>query len=61
MLNSIWMSFPRKDMARSMYFVGYTYMVKVHVYKRKVTYSFNNISATYMLPFVYFWGEPVKK
>jgi len=44
-----------------MYFVGYTYMVKVHVYKRKVTYSFNNMSATYMLPFVYFWGEPVKK
>ena len=61
LLNSIWMSFPRKEMARSMYFVGYTYNVKVHVYKRKVTYTFNNKSATYTLPFAYIWSKPYRK
>lgn len=61
MLNSIWMSFPKTEMARAMYFIGYTYIVKVHVCRRKVTYEYNDKSATYTLPFAYIWGEPVKK
>lgn len=60
MLSSIWSSFPQRDVKYSTS-PGKTYMMNVHLYKRKITYSFNNKMATYMLPFVYIWGEPVKK
>ena len=61
MLTSIWSSFPREEMSRAMYFIGYTYEIKVHIYRRKVTYTFNNQSVTYSLPFAFSWGKPIKQ
>lgn len=58
----IWESFPRSEIFDYSHVKsGNTYHIKVHIFRRKVTYTFNNKSATYMLPFVYIWGEPVKK
>ena len=45
----------------SMMSTGYTCFINVHISRRKVTYSFKNKSATYMLPFVYTWSKPYKK
>lgn len=61
MLSSIWASFPCEEMAHKMYFIGYTYIVKVHIFKRKVTYTFDDKTATYKLPFAYIWGKPIRK
>lgn len=60
MLLSIWESFPRRrmfDLTNN----GKTYMISVHIYKRKISYTLGNQSATYMLPFAYDWKEPVIK
>lgn len=60
MLLPIWESFPRSKMF-GLTNNGKTYMISVHIYKRKITYSIGNNSATYMLPFAYDWKKPVIK
>ena len=49
------------DKSTSMMSFSYTCFINVHIFKRKVTYTFNNKSATYMLPFAYIWSKPYKK
>lgn len=49
------------DNNNSMWSLSYTCFINVHIFKRKVTYTFNNKSATYMLPFAYIWSKPYKK
>jgi len=60
MLLPIWESFPKNKMF-DLTNNGKTYMISVHIFKRKITYSIGNKSATYMLPFTYDWKDPVIK
>lgn len=60
MLLSIWESFPKNKMF-DLTNNGKTYMISVHMYKRKISYTLGNKTATYMLPFIYDWKEPVIK
>ena len=60
MIASIWKSFPQESMF-NLTKSGNTYMISVHVFKRKVTYTFEGKSASYMVPFTYDWKNPVIK
>lgn len=51
----------RSDNSTSMLSFSYTCFINVHIFRRTVTYTFNNKSATYMLPFSYIWSKPYKK
>lgn len=60
MIAPIWKSFPQESMF-NLTKSGNTYMISVHVFKRKVTYTFEGKSASYMVPFTYDWKNPVIK
>lgn len=49
------------DNSNNMLSFSYTCYINVHIFRRAVTYTFYDKSATYMLPFVYTWSKPYKK
>ena len=57
--DKLWMSCPKERLINATRF-NTTFNVKVRIFRRKVTYGFMNQSATYILPFAFSWGYPMK-